>query len=799
MPSHGIQPDGAMPSDKTIGVEDDAFNTFFSETGAGKHVPRAVLLDLEPTVVDEVRTGTYRQLFHPEQLISGKEDAANNYARGHYTIGKEIVDLCLDRIRKLADNCTGLQGFLIFHAVGGGTGSGLGALLLERLSVDYGKKSKLGFTVYPSPQVSTAVVEPYNSVLSTHSLLEHTDCASMLDNEAIYDLCRRNLDIERPTYTNLNRLIGQVVSSRTLLGSHVRPFRDPTFHWPLCVGVSGVLGGGRIFVAFWECSGDGPHQQPTGDGPRQQPAGDRPCAQPTGDGPRQQPAGDGPRAQPTGDGPRQQPAGDGPRAQPTGDGPRQQPAGDGPRAQPTGDGPRQQPAGDGPRAQPTGDGPRQQPSGDGPCTAPSHRCPALSNSPLALSHARMLRSWMGSREVIVQLLLRAGVEANPGPHSGRARRIAQLERTLSRLREGPQGLPGTDRAAGVRPGGLRVRLPSPRRASTPRRVSTPRRALTPRRVLTPRRTSTPRRALTPRWSVTPRRARPSRGPVTPRRAPGLGRPATPGASTRPRVPVPRAKRPWTVVDYVTLPESYGARLAQGEASYLRQVTSLFRASVASLAQLPPRSTLVASALAGLAPNREDAKFYEFRGQLPPTEDNIGALVGTPVCVCCSGLKAAALPSAGPLSLARVVHADGSVAGHSQACWDRACILVYMPQPPPNRALLPEVIGAPAPAAARAAPPAQPAPPPQAPPPAWEAAFLKFAVAADERAQDQHRAMRAALEAIANLTHRLDALQPASSAEVRLDSRSATPTNAEETGAHDGAPAVRLRKAAQGGK
>lgn len=121
-----------MPSDKTIGGGDDSFNTFFSETGAGKHVPRAVFVDLEPTVIgkwsivtpfflsplvdndnekllihhlycssDEVRTGTYRQLFHPEQLITGKEDAANNYARGHYTIGKEIIDLVLDRIRKL--------------------------------------------------------------------------------------------------------------------------------------------------------------------------------------------------------------------------------------------------------------------------------------------------------------------------------------------------------------------------------------------------------------------------------------------------------------------------------------------------------------------------------------------------------------------------------------------------------------------------------------------------------------------------------------------------------------------------
>ncbi|EDV48157.1 tubulin alpha-3 chain [Drosophila suzukii] len=212
---HGIQPDGQMPSDKTVGGGDDSFNTFFSETGAGKHVPRAVFVDLEPTVVDEVRTGTYRQLFHPEQLITGKEDAANNYARGHYTIGKEIVDLVLDRIRKLADQCTGLQGFLIFHSFGGGTGSGFTSLLMERLSVDYGKKSKLEFAVYPAPQVSTAVVEPYNSILTTHTTLEHSDCAFMVDNEAIYDICRRNLDIERPTYTNLNRLIGQIVSSIT--------------------------------------------------------------------------------------------------------------------------------------------------------------------------------------------------------------------------------------------------------------------------------------------------------------------------------------------------------------------------------------------------------------------------------------------------------------------------------------------------------------------------------------------------------------------------------------------------------
>lgn len=106
---HGIHPDGQMPSDDSLGIADDSFNTFFSETGTGKHVPRAVFIDLEPSVIDEIRTGTYRQLFHPGNMISGKEDAANNYARGHYTIGKEQIDATVEKIRHMADQCASLQ------------------------------------------------------------------------------------------------------------------------------------------------------------------------------------------------------------------------------------------------------------------------------------------------------------------------------------------------------------------------------------------------------------------------------------------------------------------------------------------------------------------------------------------------------------------------------------------------------------------------------------------------------------------------------------------------------------------
>ncbi|VDM03586.1 unnamed protein product [Schistocephalus solidus] len=165
---HGTQSAGQVPRYKTVGEGDDSFQTFFRETGAGKHVPRTSLVDLELTV--------------------GVEDALKNFVRGHYTVGKEIVDLVLDRIRKLADQCTG---FLIFLPFGRVTSSGLTSLMAECLSVDYGKNSEL------------------------ESPLENSDCDCIIDIEAIYDVCRRNLDIEQPTYTNLNRLIVQIVSSIT--------------------------------------------------------------------------------------------------------------------------------------------------------------------------------------------------------------------------------------------------------------------------------------------------------------------------------------------------------------------------------------------------------------------------------------------------------------------------------------------------------------------------------------------------------------------------------------------------------
>ena len=104
---HGLRPDGRPDPEANVG-DPGSYETFFNETSNQKHVPRSIFVDLDPSPIDEIRTGKYRSLFHPEFLVSGKEDAANNYARGHYTVGKELVDDVLDKIRRVAGKTTKL-------------------------------------------------------------------------------------------------------------------------------------------------------------------------------------------------------------------------------------------------------------------------------------------------------------------------------------------------------------------------------------------------------------------------------------------------------------------------------------------------------------------------------------------------------------------------------------------------------------------------------------------------------------------------------------------------------------------
>ena len=158
-------------------------------------------------------------MMNSEFLLSSKEGGSNIFARGFCSAGKRIIDDVEDRLRKLADDCKNIQAFFMTHSVGGGTGSGLGCLILERLSVNYRKKTKVGFEIYPSVENSASLVEPYNSLLATHHFLDDIDLCLLFDNEALYNICYNKLNLYKPTYPTINRLISKVIAGYT---SHLR-------------------------------------------------------------------------------------------------------------------------------------------------------------------------------------------------------------------------------------------------------------------------------------------------------------------------------------------------------------------------------------------------------------------------------------------------------------------------------------------------------------------------------------------------------------------------------------------------
>ncbi|ELK15021.1 Tubulin beta-2 chain [Pteropus alecto] len=210
---HGIDPTGSYHGDSDLQLE--RINVYYNEATGNKYVPRAILVDLEPGTMDSVRSGPFGQIFRPDNFVFGQSGAGNNWAKGHYTEGAELVDSVLDVVRKESESCDCLQGFQLTHSLGGGTGSGMGTLLISKIREEYPDRIMNTFSVMPSPKVSDTVVEPYNATLSVHQLVENTDETYCIDNEALYDICFRTLKLTTPTYGDLNHLVSATMSGVT--------------------------------------------------------------------------------------------------------------------------------------------------------------------------------------------------------------------------------------------------------------------------------------------------------------------------------------------------------------------------------------------------------------------------------------------------------------------------------------------------------------------------------------------------------------------------------------------------------
>ncbi|KAI1487808.1 beta-tubulin [Biscogniauxia mediterranea] len=207
---HGLDTNGTYHG--TNSLQQERIGVYFNEAYSRKYVPRAILIDLEPGTMDAVKSGPFRNMFRPDNFVYGQTSAANNWAKGHYTEGADLVDEVMDVVRREAEVCDSLQGFQITQSLGGGTGAGLGTLLLSKVREEFPDRVMATYSVIPSPKVSDTVVEPYNATLSIHQLVENADETFCIDNEALYDICNRTLKLAHPSYADLNRLVSTVMS-----------------------------------------------------------------------------------------------------------------------------------------------------------------------------------------------------------------------------------------------------------------------------------------------------------------------------------------------------------------------------------------------------------------------------------------------------------------------------------------------------------------------------------------------------------------------------------------------------------
>ncbi|KAK9816636.1 hypothetical protein WJX72_003106 [[Myrmecia] bisecta] len=176
---------------------------------------RAVIVDMEEGVVNEMLKGPLGEIFDTRQLLTDVSGSGNNWAHGHNLYGPQYRERLVESIRRPAEECDSLQSFLLLQSLGGGTGSGLGCYILELLKDEFPEAYRFAASVFPSED-DDVVTSPYNALLSLAQLTRHADAVLPLENQALMDICslldsRTRASPSRPT----SFLSGPDADSRT--------------------------------------------------------------------------------------------------------------------------------------------------------------------------------------------------------------------------------------------------------------------------------------------------------------------------------------------------------------------------------------------------------------------------------------------------------------------------------------------------------------------------------------------------------------------------------------------------------
>ncbi|KAL4940691.1 hypothetical protein BDV06DRAFT_213263 [Aspergillus oleicola] len=211
---HGISQDGNLEEFATEGG--DRKDVFFYQSDDTRYIPRAILLDLEPRVLNGIQSGPYKNIYNPENFFIGQQGigAGNNWGAG-YAAGEVVQEEVFDMIDREADGSDSLEGFMFLHSIAGGTGSGLGSFILERMNDRFPKKLIQTYSVFPDNQAADVVVNPYNSLLAMRRLTQNADSVVVLDNAALSKIVADRLHVQEPSFQQTNQLVSTVMSAST--------------------------------------------------------------------------------------------------------------------------------------------------------------------------------------------------------------------------------------------------------------------------------------------------------------------------------------------------------------------------------------------------------------------------------------------------------------------------------------------------------------------------------------------------------------------------------------------------------
>ena len=189
---------------------------FFDENLNGKFIPRVLFLDSEIDNFNKIKKSNLKEIFCSNSFNYYNNIPSGLFIENPFSRSSKSYEDKYDNIRKSIEKCDNLEGFFLIHSLGGGVGSSFSSDLLYYFDINYSKKFKVNFSIFPSKKRSSSMIEIYNSAFAINEFMDNNiDLCFILNNQCLYKICEKYLNINEPNYDDINLLIAYLISNIT--------------------------------------------------------------------------------------------------------------------------------------------------------------------------------------------------------------------------------------------------------------------------------------------------------------------------------------------------------------------------------------------------------------------------------------------------------------------------------------------------------------------------------------------------------------------------------------------------------